>query len=353
MRLKTGYPLLAAGLAILLAGCFGDAAVVLDGNRLTAPMPADIRRIASLANTTLQFRVSVNGELQRSVPVTGANDASTIVNIPAGRNNELYLAWYAIEGTTAVLLADLETTVEAGTTELNVSDYTSTGPGFDLDGDRRTNLSEARENRNLLSAFDVQVPLQTSFGGAFEDLSADGIDEDVSNDAPEDDSVTTMALRHDGTELVVYICGQDQTLQGDNSALDGDGQYWHDDTVFIYVDGADSDNSSYDGFDDFQFAFVRSTQQMIVSKGGDNPFCGLGSCVRHNFLPSGNSACEYELEVFLSFADLNISLGEPVGFDVEITDDDNGGLREGSEGWIGDGDRSDRDPSTFGTIRLN
>ncbi len=351
MRVKTATRLMTTGMACLLAGCFGDSAVVLEGNRLTAPVPEDIRQIASLSNLQLQFRISVNGTLQRTIPVTGSNDASAIVNIPAEQNNVLYLAWYAVQENTPVLLADLETTVTAGTTELNVSEYTSIGPEYDLDGDGRTNLAEARENRSLLSAFDLDVPRLLDFGGAFADLSADGIDEDVSGNPPEVDPVTTMALRHDGTELVVYVCGQDQTLQGDD-VITPERRYWHDDTVFIYVDGADSDNSSYDGFDDFQFAFVRATEELIVSKGGDNPFCTDGSCVRHSFLPPGNSACEYELEVFFTIADLNITIGEAVGFDVEITDDDDGGLREGSEGWIGDGDRSDRDPSTFGTIRL-
>lgn len=352
MHAKTTKLVLPSTAAMLLSACVGDSLVVLDGDQLTAPVPAEIRQIASLGNVTLQFQISVNGTVQRSVPITGNASASAIVNIPADQNNTLYLAWYAIEGSTPVLLADLETIVAAGTTELNVSDYTSVGPGFDLDGDGRSNLSEARENRNMLSEFDLEVPFQTGFGGAFADLSADGVDQDVSGDPREEDPLTTMALRRDDSNLILYVCGQDQILQGDD-VITPERRYWHDDTVFVYIDGADSDNSSYDGVDDFQFAFVRATEEFIVSKGGDNPFCSDGSCVSYSFLPAGNTACEYELEVRLPFAELNMSIGEPIGFDVEITDDDNGGEREGSGGWIGDGDRSDRDPSTFGTIRLN
>ena len=98
---------------------------------------------------------------------------------------------------------------------------------------------------------------------------------------------------------------------------------------------------------------MRATEEMIVSKGGSNQFCPEGSCVTHNFNdPSTNTQCVYELEVSMPFEDLNITVGEPVGFDLEITDDDDGELREGSSGFIGFIDESDTDPSTFGTIIL-
>ena len=68
---------------------------------------------------------------------------------------------------------------------------------------------------------------------------------------------------------------------------------------------------------------------------------------------NNSSSCEYELEVTLPLAELNMTPGTAIGFDIEITDDDNGGLRDSSSGWIGFDDRSDLDPSTFGTITLN
>ena len=55
----------------------------------------------------------------------------------------------------------------------------------------------------------------------------------------------------------------------------------------------------------------------------------------------------------MPLAELNMTPGTAIGFDIEITDDDNGGLRDGSSAWIGFDDRSDLDPSTFGTITLN
>ena len=47
-----------------------------------------------------------------------------------------------------------------------------------------------------------------------------------------------------------------------------------------------------------------------------------------------------------------MTIGESIGFDLEITDDDNGGEREGSSGFVGFDDRSDLDPSSFGKIIL-
>lgn len=351
--LKSGS--VAVALATVLAACDSDSVVSLEGNQLSTPVPEDVRQIAALSALPLEFRVSVNGAITREVPVSDAEEpVSTVVILPAGQNNEIELGWYAIVGVQKVLLADFSTVVTEGTTELNVGNYNSTGARFDEDGDGRSNLSEAKDNRNLLSEFDLQVPMQEDMQGTFGGVSAyvtdDGIDPDISGDPGEPDDKSEFRLRHDGTDLVVYVCGKDKTLQGDNLPLDG--QYWHDDTVFIFLDGADSDNNTYDGLDDFQLAFVRDTGEMIVSKGGNGEFCPQGACVTHNFF-SNSTSCEYELLVNLPLADMNMTVGTSVGFDLEITDDDDGGLREGSSAWIGFDDRSDLNPGTFGTIRLN
>lgn len=340
-------------LAALIAGCDGgETTIQLQGGQVVAPVPDEIRQVASLAGVPLQFQVTVNDEVVREVPVGDGESVSTVVNLRSDRSNEISVAWLAIDEGTPILLADFTTLVAAGAQELNISNYNSTGSRFDLDQDGRNNLSEARENRNMQSRFDLEVPLLTDFGGVFASIESQGVDPDTSGEPREQDPDSTFSLRHDGNNLIVYLCGRDQALQSDNSDVGGDGQYWHDDTVFVFIDGADSDSTSYDGIDDFQFAFVRGTGEMIVSKGAGNQFCPMGSCVSHTFF-SNSTSCEYELTVSMSLADLNISLDSPVGFDIEITDDDNGGLREGSGSWIGFEDRSNEDPATFGTIRLN
>ncbi len=348
-------PLVAAilfPLTAVLSGCGGDSSLRTDGNTLSAPIPAEIRQIAALGNLPLEIQVSVNDEVARQVPASGTEDSvSIVVNLPAEQNNEIELAWYAIIGSEKFLLADFSTVITPGTSELNVTNYNSNGSRFDADNDGRSNLSEVRENRNLQSVFDVEVPFQSTFGGVFSDILADGIDLDVSGDIVDEDQPSSFSLRHDGSNLIVYVCGRDQTLQGDN--IGSDGQYWHDDTIFIFLDGADSDNGSYDGVDDFQLAFVRETEEMIVSKGANNQFCTGGACIPNPVFFNNTSSCEYEMQVSLPLADLNMTPGSAVGFDIEITDDDNGGLREGSSGWIGFDDSSNLDPRTFGTINLN
>ena len=231
---------------------------------------------------------------------------------------------------------------------------------FDPDMDLRFSLQEVLENRNPLSRFDLEVPFQANFVAASEELipgtadsdSSFGPDDSTSRAETNTDQNTTFSLRHDGTNLIVYVCGQDEDLQGDDTLTNG--RYWHDDTVFLYIDGADSNNiMAYDNLDDFQFGFVRSTQELIVSKGGNNPFCPDGSCVFHEFVdPANNTQCVYELNVSIPFEELNITLGEAAGFDLEITDDDDGGLREGSSGFVGFMDDSSTSPATFGTIIL-
>lgn len=338
----------------VLAGCLSDSDSTLrvSENSLSAPIPAEIRQVAALSNLPLEVQVSINGNLVRQVPATGTEDnIPVVVDLPADQNNTIDLAWFATVNSRKLLLADFSTVVTPGTSELNVSSYNSVGERFDTDSDGRSNLSEAQDNRNLLSEFDVTVPFQTTFGGVFSDILGDGIDPDTSGDEVEVDNPSSFALRHDGTNMEVYICGRDQTLQGDNEV--GDGQYWHDDTVFIFLDGNDSDSANYDNVDDFQIAFVRATGRMVVSKGAGNQFCPNGACITPPTFFNNSSDCAYELSVSLPMAELNITPGTSVGFDIEITDDDNGGLREGSSAWIGFDDRSDLNPSTFGTITLS
>ena len=329
-----------------------DQIVEISDGTLAVPVPQNLRQIAALQSNQLEIQISVNRNVVRFLPVSGEDEiVRTVINMPADQNNEITVGWYAIVGSRKIILAEFTEIVTPATTELDVPNYNSTGDRFDADGDGRTNLAEAIDNRNLLSQFDLEVPFLNSFGGTIALISNDGVDIDTSGELLEDDDDSIFRLRHNGSELVVYLCGKDQTLVGDNSEEGGNGQYWHDDTVFIYLDGADSDNSTYDQFDDFQFAFVRSTEEMIVSK-GSNLFCPAGECVQYAFFQN-STECEYELNVVLPLNELNMALDTPIGFDIEIVDDDNGGLRDGSSAWIGFNDRSDENPSTFGTIRLN
>ena len=345
------FSLIGAFILVLGACDGGQQPIRLNDGVMSIPVPEKIREIRALDDDQLEIQVSVNGEVRRTVRVPDSSETvSTVVNIPTEQSNEITVSWFAVVGSTNVLLADFTNVVAAGETVLNVASYNSTGSRFDFDGDGRSNLEEAFDNRNLLSEFDLEVPQQNSFGGTVAFITDDGIDSNTSGDTADPDEDTLFRLRHNGTQLIVYVCGQDRVLVGDNIASDG--EYWHDDTVFIYLDGADSDSGVYDQVDDFQLAFVRSTGEMIVSKGAENTFCPNGDCVDHTFFP-GNSSCEYELNVTLPLADLNMTIGSAIGFDIEIVDDDNGGLRDASSAWIGFDDRADLDTATFGTIRLN
>ncbi len=353
----------AVGLCLFcLSACNSEPEVQLQGNTLSTPLPEQIRQVARLGTVPLEVRINVNGTLVRQVPVSNDISDNLVleVDVPADQSNNITIEWLAIENGTRVLLADNTFRAQPNQESAIVSIYNDEGDRFDFDGDGRFNLDEVRENRNPLGPFDLEVPFQTGFVAAREELIPGANDGDTSFTGSNDgttreetntDDNTTFSLRHDGTNLVLYVCGQDEILVGDTPSSSE--TYWHDDTVFLYLDGADSDNSTFDNLDDFQFAFVRSTQEMIVSKGGNNPFCPQGSCVFYQFVdPSSNTQCLYELNVSIPFEDLNITMGEAVGFDLEITDDDDGDLREGSSGFVGFIDDSSTDPSTFGTIIL-
>ena len=352
-----------AGFCLLcLAACDSQPDVQFQDNTLTTSLPAPVRQIASLGTLPLEIRINVNGTLasQRRVSNDISENIDFEVDVPADQANIITVEWLAIQDGTRVLLADSTFRTQPNQESAVASNYNDdVDERFDFDGDGRFNIEEARENRNLLSVYDLEVPFQTNFVAAREVLtpgtmdsdSSFGRDNNTSRAETNTDENSTFSVRHDGTNLIVYVCGRDQELLGDDTLTNG--RYWHDDTVFLYIDGADSNNMAYDNLDDFQLAFVRSTQEMIVSKGGNNPFCPDGNCVFHQFVdPANNTQCLYELNISAPFEDLNITLGEAAGFDLEITDDDDGGLREGSSGFIGFSDDSSTDPSTFGTIIL-
>lgn len=337
--------MLAAGLA---SGCGSDSSTITtDGSgAMTISVPESIRSVRAVRDSDLQLRISVNGETVRTIPVTNQDNVQVSLSVPAGRSNEIGLAWYVVIGNSSVLLANFSDTLPETSNALSVATYNSSGDGFDFDGDNRSNLAEVRDNRNPLDLIDLEVPFSTAdFMPANVVITNDGIDNNTSGDPIEPDQESTFSVWHNGTDLNFYLCGQDRTLSESSE------QYWHDDTVFIFLDGQDSDNTTYDGLDDYQIAFVRSTEELIVSKGAMNPGCPDGQCITYNFF-NNTASCEYELTASFPLASMNMVVGERFGLDVEFTDDDNGGLREDAATWIGFNDSSDIDPSTFGTARL-
>lgn len=358
MNIRTARFLSRAAVSIFasaaLLSCSSDSnesSISLNNGSLQVPLPQIIRTTQDIASARIQLEVSVDGAVKRTVTRTDSDTVQVPIQVPINQAVDLTLSWYALVGNTKVLLADSTTTLPAAESdsELAINSYTSSGdPRFDVDNDQRTNISEVRENRNPLSAVDYEVPFSTaSFLPANLTITNEGTDSDTSGGPVETDQDSTFSVWHNGVDLNIYLCGQDQTLSESTS------QYWHDDTVFVFIDGGNDDRTSYDGTDDYQLAFVRSTQELIVSKGSSNAGCPNGDCVTYSFF-SNSTACEYELSVSFPLASMNISTepGNTFGFDIEFTDDDDGGLRDESATWIGFNDSSDVDPSTFGTMQL-
>ena len=149
---------------------------------------------------------------------------------------------------------------------------------------------------------------------------------------------------HDGTNLYLRIrVSNDGFSPVVNDSVD----FWHDDSIEIFIDGDNSKGLSYDGVNDFQ-ALLRTDNKAL-------PFISENSAPGMQiFHRTGDKFVAYDIEVAINLESLGIEVGKPFGFDLHINEDDNGGDRDAKWGWFEKAgfDRSWYQPSVFGTLML-
>ncbi len=145
----------------------------------------------------------------------------------------------------------------------------------------------------------------------------------------------------DGSNLYYLVEVTDESLVNDSGAA------WDDDSVEIYMDGDDSKGTSYDGVNDFQWAFRWNDGTVHV---GTNSVDDTTGIVFEMLSVSGG----YNCEISIPWATVGVvpTEGNTVGTDVHLNDDDDGSSRDGKMAWYATTDDSWSDPSTFGTAAL-
>ncbi len=119
---------------------------------------------------------------------------------------------------------------------------------------------------------------------------------------------------------------------------------WADDSVEIYIDADNSDGTTYDGINDYQYIF-RYNDPGTVHIGSNSAYNTTGISFVINEVTEG-----YIFECSIPWATLGVTpdVNNIIGLDIHLNDDDDGGDRDGKKSWFTTGDTAWHDPSTLG-----
>lgn len=124
--------------------------------------------------------------------------------------------------------------------------------------------------------------------------------------------------------------------------------YWHDDSIEVYIDADASRGDAYDNYNDFHLGFSLGSGKIVA--GGTTPKDRLHT-IKQNLRKTHNG---YQLELAIPWSTLNI-VPKPehsIGFDVQVNDDDNGNQRDAKISWNAKVDKAWKNPEVFGQIIL-
>ena len=129
-----------------------------------------------------------------------------------------------------------------------------------------------------------------------------------------------------------------------DSVIDYEFSTWNGDGVEIYFDGDNSKGDSYDGVDDNQ---IRITVDDVELANIDSSLPVDGTVFKVLLTDLG-----YNVEASFPLAKLQISPETTVGFEVQVNDNDSAGGRETLLRWFSNDNDSWKNPSLFGSARL-
>ena len=389
-------------------GQSGEAAVLgLDiPQALLQSRAIDTDQLEPLVTTTANGQIN-NFELQR---VSDTQWSGTI-DVPASTTVTLDLEWIETFQGLPLVLATFQNTFPTGvdpvSITLNEMDYFT---AIDDDNDGVSNLDERIANTSPFDTDSVpapepgptdvmlQIPLATAsapqidgLGAAFaaNELQLIGEWAEAAPLAPNNTSGTdlfidslmissdngndsipfhTWTAVHDGTFLYILVLVDDQSDNHGDSEVLG-----NDDSIEIYIDGDNSNFTSYGDADDRYFriglldadgnsnnsanAAARIEQGLNSAPLPPNIFFATGPGTGPlSIVNTGERQDVYEVQ--LELAAFGISANQPFGIEVQINDDDGGGTRDTKWGWnhpvrrAADFDLTQANPAFMGTVQL-
>ena len=157
---------------------------------------------------------------------------------------------------------------------------------------------------------------------------------------------------HDSENLYLrFLVRNESSSSGNNQFFRDSADARDDDSIDIFIDGDNSKGSSYDGVNDFHVTLAildDDTGFQYGTNSADSLLLNSGTTVnRERF-----AASWYEVQINLESA--GIVVGHPFGFEIQLNEDDNGGVRDAKFGWFEPTGSvtADSNPGIFGTVLL-
>ena len=160
--------------------------------------------------------------------------------------------------------------------------------------------------------------------------------------APSSDADCSASFKalYDKDNLYVLVDVTDDDLQNDSE------EFWLDDMVEVFIDADNSKRNDYDD-NDFQYHFGWDASSPALGESQHENMAGVAAA----FAKTDGG---YRAEIKLPWSTLGATPvpGTPIGFDVQVSDDDDGGERDSKLAWHAPQDDAYLHPSVFGTAQL-
>ena len=146
---------------------------------------------------------------------------------------------------------------------------------------------------------------------------------------------------HDGTYLYLYVMGE----QVENATLVADSDFvWNDDNIELFLDGDNSKGSSYDGINDYQLFIphLKLKDPLEANNSNDtdsrrhvgsDPFRSDPWPTDIAFATCLCATDRHAWEIRVGLEQIDITVGQPFGIDLQYSDDHDGGRRNAKWGW--------------------
>ncbi len=160
-------------------------------------------------------------------------------------------------------------------------------------------------------------------------------------DAPasKDDCSASFKTLYDKDNLYVLVDVTDDDLQNDSE------EFWLDDMVEVFIDADNSKQGDY-GDNDFQYHFGWDASSPAFGESQHENMDGVEAAF-------ARTNAGYRAEIKLPWATLGTKpvAGTPIGFDVQVSDDDGGGERNSKIAWHAPQDDAYLHPNVLGTAQ--